>query len=85
MQNPIVPKPPEVMCERVRTYLKYCAVHIWCCPTSETTMARPPVFSRSRWMTNWGRSWPSLSYSSGHSWRHRSICASQPAVFFSST
>ncbi len=36
--KPMVPRPPEVMSERGLSWWKYCASHIWCWPTSVTTM-----------------------------------------------
>ena len=36
--KPIVPKPPDEMNERGRSRAMCCAAHIWCCPTSVTTM-----------------------------------------------
>ena len=47
--KPIVPRPPELIHWRGRVKWKYCAAHIWCWPTSETTIASPPVASYSAW------------------------------------
>ena len=43
--KPIVPRPPELIQRRGLAKWKYCAVHIWCWPTSEATIASPPVAS----------------------------------------
>ena len=43
--KPIVPRPPELIHLRGPSKWKYCAVHIWCWPTSEVTIASPPVTS----------------------------------------
>ena len=49
--KPIVPRPPEVMSVRGCSWWKYCASHIWCWPTSVTTMASPPVMRHRSWIT----------------------------------
>jgi hypothetical protein len=43
--NPIVPSPPELIQRRGFGKWKYWAHHIWCWPTSEVTIASPPVAS----------------------------------------
>src|SRR5919106_1253773 len=43
--KPIVPRPPELIQRRGLAKWKYWAVHIWCWPTSEVTIASPPVAS----------------------------------------
>ena len=43
--KPIVPRPPELIQVRGSVKWKYCADHIWCWPTSEQTIASPPVAS----------------------------------------
>ena len=43
--KPIVPRPPELIQRRGSVKWKYCAVHIWCWPTSVVTIASPPVAS----------------------------------------
>ena len=45
--KPIVPSPPELIQRRGLSKWKYWAVHIWCWPTSEETIASPPVASYS--------------------------------------
>ena len=48
--KPIVPRPPELIHRRGLGKWKYCAVHIWCWPTSLVTIASPPVASYSAWI-----------------------------------
>ena len=43
--KPIVPRPPELIQRRGLSKWKYCALHIWCWPTSEARMHSPPVAS----------------------------------------
>ena len=43
--KPIVPRPPELIQRRGLSNGKYCALHIWCWPTSEARMQSPPVAS----------------------------------------
>ena len=71
--KPIVPAPPDVMIvfglEKVMNW----DVHIWCCPTSVTTMALPFTILSISWITfcgnkevpSWGRT--RIGYSSRHS------------------
>src|SRR5213080_59369 len=41
--NPMVPRPPDVMCELGSRYGYSLATHIWCWPTSVTMVQRPSV------------------------------------------
>ncbi len=54
-EKPMVPSPPEVIMVRGCMNVKNCAAHIWCCPTSVTTMAFPPVASPIARITCWVR------------------------------
>ena len=40
--KPMEPRPPELIHSRGELKRMNCAAHIWCWPTSEVTMARPP-------------------------------------------
>ena len=42
MPNPMVPMPPEERKRLGRLWRKYCAAHIWCCPTSVATAVFSP-------------------------------------------
>jgi hypothetical protein len=39
----MAPRPPEVKSPRGKGKGQYCAVHIWCCPTSVATSASSPA------------------------------------------
>src|ERR671921_2945821 len=52
--KPMVPRPPELIQRRGSGKWKYCAAHIWCWPTSEVTIALPPVASYIASIMYWG-------------------------------
>ena len=62
-EKPIVPRPPELIHLRGWAKWKYCAAHIWCWPTSEVTIASPPVASKRAWTMRCGRISASLESS----------------------
>ena len=81
--NPIVPRPPEVIICLPLGMVIYCVAHIWCCPTSVTTIPWGKV-SLMVSMIICGESPWSRRISSGFSSCHMPIFASHLSVFLAS-